>query len=55
MYFYAGRSYPVKDVDSLSVAELKAELDAMHISHGNILEKSELRDKVRAGQAMRQG
>lgn len=41
-----------KDVDAMSVSELKQALDAMHISHTGLFEKSDLREKVRAGRAM---
>ena len=43
-----------RDVDSMSVLELKAALDSMHISHVGLAEKSELKDKVRQGRAMQQ-
>ena len=47
----AGKKGP-KDVDSMSVSELKAFLDSMHVSHKGVLEKSELQERAKAAAEM---
>ena len=41
-----------KDVDSMSVSELKAFLDSMHVSHKGVIEKSELQERAKAAAEM---
>ena len=39
----------------MSVSELKEALDSMHISYAGLAEKNDLREKLKAGQAMQSG
>jgi hypothetical protein len=52
MVNYVAGGFKGKDVDSMSVEELKRFLDSMHVSYHGVLEKSELRERAKAAAEM---